>query len=95
LNAELCVRGDVGALTSEGQGNGVDAGGTRNSWAAVGTLLRIRSVSSGFFIDGEGGVVFPLVRDRFVGEFGGTPTQIFAVPVAAVTMGLGIGAFLF
>ena len=95
LNAELCVRGDLGALTSEGQGNGVNAAGTRNTWAAVGTLLRIRSISSGFFVDAEGGVLFPLVRDRFVADFTGTPTQVFAVPVAAVTMGLGIGAFLF
>jgi hypothetical protein len=85
-----CLLAEGGALTASGVDVQPERTDTR-PWVTVGALGRIRYVPSGpFFVELDGGVRFPLVRDQFFFAF--TPTDdIYRPPPLAGFVGGALG----
>jgi hypothetical protein len=93
---EPCLRIDVGRLgvqywlpssgPSASQVAVTEQVQTARLWLAPAGLLRLRWTSRAVFVEVEGGVTVPLVRERFTG-YG----LDFTVPAIGATAGLGLG----
>jgi hypothetical protein len=92
---EPCARIDVGRIDVEAFEPWAKVGAAR-LWVAPAGLLRLRWTSPRIFVELEGGVAVPLVRERFAfGPVGFTnPSPDFEVPPIALTTGLGFGVFI-
>jgi hypothetical protein len=91
LSAQPCARVEAGTLdvrSNIGSGNE-----TKRLWLAAGATLRVRwMLFHGAFFEAEGGVLFPLLRDRFFLER--PSTDVFVVPAAGGMAGIGFGMFV-
>jgi hypothetical protein len=83
-----CARLDVGRTDVEAFDTWAEVDAAR-LWVAPAALLRLRWTSPRIFVELEGGVAVPLVREHFM-----TPESDFEVPPIALTTGLGFGVFL-
>ncbi len=88
-----CVRLDIGRIEVEESESWATVDAAR-LWVAPAGLLRLRWTSPHLFVEAEGGISFPLVREHF--STGGSYAENldFEVPPRAMTSGLGLGAFI-
>jgi hypothetical protein len=89
IGAQACARFDGGVLDVRSSGFPGARSVTR-AWAAAGAILRIRSVWSFVFLDVEGGMMVPVLRERFFVE---PASEVYEVPPVAGVVGLEIGGF--
>jgi hypothetical protein len=84
-----CMRADAGSLRGEGSNIAHPSHETR-LWADVGAVARGRWAPwRGFFLEIQGGLVFPLTRDRF--HFDVPDVTINRAPAAGGTAAAGAG----
>ncbi len=89
-----CARIDIGRIDVEASDPWAAVHAAR-LWVAPAGLLRLRWTSPRIFVELEGGVAVPLVRERFAfGPGVSTPSPDFEVPPIALTTGLGFGVFI-
>ena len=89
---QACARTDVGRLDVETPNLGIPGtrtGEAKRLWLSPAALLRVRWTSPRFFVEVEGGVAFPLLRERFFLQ----DALVFEVPPVAETTGFGLGWF--
>jgi hypothetical protein len=96
FSLEPCLRIDVGNVNVRTWANGSEVE-EHALWFAPAGILRLRYLTRGLFFELEGGVVVPLVRERFAFGPDAYPNDArdFEIPPIAVTSGLGFGVFLF
>jgi hypothetical protein len=89
IEAWACARLDAGVLDAIDTHlpNGTDM---QRPWMAAGSLVHVRWVMRRFFVDLEGGVMFPLLRERFYVE---PSTSIYQVPAVTGAGGLALGVY--
>ena len=89
-----CARIDVGRIGVEASEPWAEVE-TARLWVAPAGLVRLRWTSPRVFIELEGGVAVPLVRERFAFASGlSSPSPDFEVPPIALTTGFGFGVFI-
>jgi hypothetical protein len=89
-----CARIDVGRIDVEASEPWAEVE-TARLWVAPAGLVRLRWTSPRIFVEFEGGVAVPLVRERFAFASGlSSPSPDFEVPPIALTTGLGFGVFI-
>jgi hypothetical protein len=83
-----CARTDIGVIEAAGQ-RVPGARGESRPFFALGTLARARKQLPGaFFVELDGALLFPLIRDRFLFE---PNTTVFAVPTIGAAAGINFG----
>jgi hypothetical protein len=85
-----CVRFDAGVLGATGRG--VDVPSTKSRpWLAAGALARVRwTIARPIFVEVDGAVLAPIVRDHFY--FARPQTTVYDVPAAGAEAGAAVGA---
>jgi hypothetical protein len=89
IEAWACARLDAGVLDAIAL-NLPNARDMQRAWVAVGGLAHLRWVVSRVFLDLEGGITFPVVREQFYVE---PSTLVYRVPVVTGAGGLALGAY--
>ncbi len=90
---QTCLRIDVGRIEVDESESWAKADAAR-LWVAPAGLLRLRWTSPSLFVELEGGIAFPLVREHFFAGGAYADNLDFEVPPRAMTTGLGFGVFI-
>jgi hypothetical protein len=89
IEAWACARLDAGVLDAIAS-NLPGATNMQRAWMAAGSLVHVRWVVRRFFVDLEGGIVVPLLRERFYVE---PSTGVYQVPTVTGAGGLALGVY--
>jgi hypothetical protein len=89
LSAQACARFDFGDFEASGGTDGTDA---HRRWVDLGTFARLRWLFPTWFLETEGGLLFPLTRYRLVDLDVEQGVQGARVPATLGTFALGVGA---
>ena len=89
LEAWVCARLDAGVLDVSAP-NLPTPSQIERAWMAAASLVHVRWVARRLFVDLEGGVGFPLLRERFYVE---PSTSAYQVPTVTGTGGLAVGVY--
>lgn len=87
---EPCARVDVGRVEADAWVSSGPRVSAARLWLAPAGLLRLRWTSPRVFLEIEGGITFPLIRETFSST---TLGMTFTVPPIGATTGLGFGAY--
>jgi hypothetical protein len=89
IEAWACARVDAGVVGATAL-DVAEATDMQRAWVAVGALAHVRWVVSRFFVDLEGGITFPLLRERFYVQ---PSILVYQVPTVTGAGGFALGAY--